>query len=439
MSHTLHWQLQQQARSSRQIVWLCSGLLLALLGWAAFATLDEVVVGEGKVVPSAAISKIQSFEGGIVSALYVKVGQQVKAGDQLMLLDDTRFRSAFQESQQQRKTFLSQIARLTTELASVIVDPSQSAWQQQVQLKIQPLKFTGPLSQIEHNAQANYQERMNQLRSNLEEARLFIEQQSQAFQDARNNSRTLGYSLKLVEQEVAMLEDVVANGSVARVELLKLQRDQVQLQGDIASSRLLEQKLSAALSEAIVEYRNIAIEFRTKAQGQLNDISNQLAQLNESQRTVADQLRRTVLTAPVSGTIKEVLVRSIGGVIRPGEPIMEIVPRDSGLLIETKIAPQDIAFIRTGLPATIKFTAYDFVIYGGQAGTVTYVSADALQDEDGSTYYRAHIKLNDKQRADLEMIPGMQATVDILTGEKTVLSYWLKPLLRAKASALRER
>ena len=184
--------------------------------------------------------------------------------------------------------------------------------------------------------------------------------------------------------------------------------------------------------------RNLALEFRTSVQAQLNEVTNQFAQLEDSQEGLADQLKRTEITAPMDGTIKDILVRSLGGVVKPGEPIMELVPNDSKLIVEARISPQDIAFVSKGLEATIKFTAYDFVVYGGRKGTVTYVSADALQTEDGTAYYRAHIQLHDDPDTRLQVIPGMQAMVDILTGEKTVLSYWLKPLLRAKASALRE-
>ncbi|MGY5450182.1 HlyD family type I secretion periplasmic adaptor subunit [Agarivorans sp. MS3-6] len=438
MTNQLAWQQQRLAQQSRKIVWLCATLVIALIIWAALATLDEVVVGDGKVVPSSAISKIQSLEGGIIKELLVDVGDNVSKGQTLLALEDTRFRAAFQETEQQRSTLLAQEIRLIAELASVNLDNKNPKWQQQVLIEPQVLAFINQNQRAQASAQANYEQRIRQLNSKLEEATLAIEQQQQTLHDAVGNQRTLQHSLAIVSEETAMLEDVVASGAVAKVELLKLQRDKVQLEGDMASAKLMETKLKAAINEAIVERRNIAIEFRTKAQAQLNEVSAQLAQLDESQRAVADQLYRTKLNSPIAGTVKDILVRSIGGVIRPGEAIMEIVPQHSKLIIETKIAPQDIGFIREGLPAMVKFTAYDFVVYGGQQGVVTYVSADALQEEDGTTYYRAHIQLEQNNASSLQVIPGMQAMVDILTGKKSVLSYWLKPLLRAKASALRE-
>lgn len=438
MTNQLAWQQQRLAQQSRHIIWLCGCLIICLVVWAALATLDEVIVGNGKVVPSSAISKIQSLEGGIVKQLYVEVGDQVSQGQHLLSLEDTRFRAAFQESEQQRSTLLAQETRLIAELASVSINNASANWTNQVLVKPLELSFINQNQRAQTNATANYQQRIRQLNAQLEEATLAIEQQTQALNEALGNQQTLQHSLAVVAQEISMLEDVVASGAVAKVELLKLQRDKIQLDGDIASAQLMASKLKAAINEAILERRNIAVEFRTKAQAQLNEVSAKLAQLDESQHAVADQLNRTKLVAPIDGTVKDILVRSVGGVIRPGEAIMEIVPKDSQLIIETKIAPKDIGFIRTGLPAMVKFTAFDFVVYGGQQGIVSYVSPDALQDEDGSTYYQAHIQLDQTNNTNLQVIPGMQAMVDILTGEKSVLSYWLKPLLRAKANALRE-
>ncbi|MFW1480380.1 HlyD family type I secretion periplasmic adaptor subunit, partial [Vibrio parahaemolyticus] len=208
-------------------------------------------------------------------------------------------------------------------------------------------------------------------------------------------------------------------------------------EGDIAGSQAAAQKQKAVYSESIADYRGIALSFRTESQGQLNEVISKLAQLNESRHAIADQLNRTQLLSPVDGTIKDIFLRSIGGVVKPGEPIMEIVPRNSALIVEARISPQNIAFIKAGLPATVKFSAYDFVIYGGLKGKVSYVSADALQTEEGKAYYRANIIFNNDDK--FAIIPGMQVVVDIMTGEKTVLNYWLKPILRAKENALRER
>ncbi|PSV40835.1 MULTISPECIES: HlyD family type I secretion periplasmic adaptor subunit [unclassified Photobacterium] len=438
MSSNLKWANQKHAYRSRKIVWLCSLLVISIITWAAYSKLEEVVVGDGKVVPTLAIQKIQSLEGGIIEQVLVKAGEQVKKGQPLIILDDTRFRTAFQESDEHYRTLQAQIKRLKAELDTVKVNTKEKDWKKQITISHQAIAFDDLSKRAQLNAKANYNERIGQIESQLEEAQLTIEQQTEALRDAKSNTSTLYSSLRLVNKEAKMLEGAVKRGAVAEVELIQTRRDQVKLRGEIASSKVAQQKTSAALREAIVMRRNLALEFRTSVQAQLNELTNQFAQLEDSQEGLADQLKRTEITAPMDGTIKDILVRSLGGVVKPGEPIMELVPNDSKLIVEARISPQDIAFVQTGLEATIKFTAYDFVVYGGRKGTVTYVSADALQTEDGTAYYRAHIQLHDDPETRLQAIPGMQAMVDILTGEKTVLSYWLKPLLRAKASALRE-
>ncbi|WP_318434400.1 HlyD family type I secretion periplasmic adaptor subunit [Photobacterium leiognathi] len=438
MSSNLKWANQKHAYRSRKIVWLCSLLVIAIITWAAYSKLEEVVVGDGKVVPTQAIQKIQSLEGGIIEQVLVSPGEQVKQGQTLLILDDTRFRTAFQESDEHFRTLQAQIKRLKAELETVKVNTREKDWKTQITINHQALDFDDLSKRAQLNAKANYNERISQIESQLEEAQLTIEQQTEALRDAKSNTATLNSSLRLVNKEARMLEGAVKRGAVAEVELIQTRRDQVKIRGEIASSKVAQQKASAALREAIVMRRNLALEFRTSVQAQLNEATNQFAQLEDSQEGLADQLKRTEITAPMDGTIKDILVRSLGGVVKPGEPIMELVPNDSKLIVEARISPQDIAFVSKGLEATIKFTAYDFVVYGGRKGTVTYVSADALQTEDGTAYYRAHIQLHDDPDTRLQVIPGMQAMVDILTGEKTVLSYWLKPLLRAKASALRE-
>ncbi|WP_318492473.1 HlyD family type I secretion periplasmic adaptor subunit [Photobacterium leiognathi] len=438
MSSNLKWANQKHAYRSRKIVWLCSLLVIAIITWAAYSKLEEVVVGDGKVVPTQAIQKIQSLEGGIIEQVLVSPGEQVKQGQTLLILDDTRFRTAFQESDEHFRTLQAQIKRLKAELETVKVNTREKDWKKQITINHQALDFDDLSKRAQLNAKANYNERISQIESQLEEAQLTIEQQTEALRDAKSNTATLNSSLGLVNKEARMLEGAVKRGAVAEVELIQTRRDQVKIRGEIASSKVAQQKASAALREAIVMRRNLALEFRTSVQAQLNEATNQFAQLEDSQEGLADQLKRTEITAPMDGTIKDILVRSLGGVVKPGEPIMELVPNDSKLIVEARISPQDIAFVSKGLEATIKFTAYDFVVYGGRKGTVTYVSADALQTEDGTAYYRAHIQLHDDPDTRLQVIPGMQAMVDILTGEKTVLSYWLKPLLRAKASALRE-
>ncbi|EHR1107760.1 HlyD family type I secretion periplasmic adaptor subunit [Vibrio parahaemolyticus] len=433
----VRWSNAHLAYRSRSLIWLSLVLVLCVIVWASWAKLDEVVVGEGKVVPTLSVQTIQSLEGGILKELLVSPGEAVKRGQTIAVLDDTRFKSNYSETTEQVESLLAQKQRLQAELQTVKVKSAQLDWKQQVVIDPQAFEVTEASHFAFENARANYLERIGQLESELEEARLRIEQQAQAYADTLNTIKTLKSSRTIVVKERNMLREVVASGAVAEVELLKLNRDLIKLEGDIAGSQAAAQKQKAVYSESIADYRGIALSFRTESQGQLNEVISKLAQLNESRHAIADQLNRTQLLSPVDGTIKDIFLRSIGGVVKPGEPIMEIVPRNSALIVEARISPQNIAFIKAGLPATVKFSAYDFVIYGGLKGKVSYVSADALQTDEGKAYYRANIIFNNDDK--FAIIPGMQVVVDIMTGEKTVLNYWLKPILRAKENALRER
>ncbi|MFW1141845.1 HlyD family type I secretion periplasmic adaptor subunit, partial [Vibrio parahaemolyticus] len=385
----VRWSNAHLAYRSRSLIWLSLVLVLCVIVWASWAKLDEVVVGEGKVVPTLSVQTIQSLEGGILKELLVSPGEAVKRGQTIAVLDDTRFKSNYSETTEQVESLLAQKQRLQAELQTVKVKSVQLDWKEQVVIDPQAFEVTEASHFAFENARANYLERIGQLESELEEARLRIEQQSQAYADTLNTIKTLKSSRTIVVKERNMLREVVASGAVAEVELLKLNRDLIKLEGDIAGSQAAAQKQKAVYSESIADYRGIALSFRTESQGQLNEVISKLAQLNESRHAIADQLNRTQLLSPVDGTIKDIFLRSIGGVVKPGEPIMEIVPRNSALIVEARISPQNIAFIKAGLPATVKFSAYDFVIYGGLKGKVSYVSADALQTEEGKAYYRA--------------------------------------------------
>jgi adhesin transport system membrane fusion protein len=438
MSQQIAWSNYQHAQRSRRVIWIVAALVAAIIIWASWAKLDEVIVGSGKVVTTDSVQTIQSLEGGIIRSIMVVQGQHVEAGEPLVILDNTRFKSAFDESQSQIDSLAAQQVQLRLELQSVLIDASKTPWNKQVVVNVKQFPLGDQPSHIELNAMDNYLSRLAQLKVELEEAQLRIEQQQQVLNDARSNLLTQSSSVAIVERELAMLEPVVASGAVAEVELLKLKRDLIGIEGEISSSKTFIQKQQATLNESITDYRSLAQDFRSKSRSQLNEVASKLDQLLESQFAIKDQLNRTTMVSPVSGTVKEVFIRTQGGVARPGEPILEIVPKNSSLLIETKIDPRDIAFVSQGLDAMVKFSAYDFVIYGGVEGEVVYVSADALQDEEGDTYYRAHIQLASSESR-FDIIPGMQANVDIMTGKKTVLQYWLKPILRAKESALRER
>ncbi|MGS0676250.1 HlyD family type I secretion periplasmic adaptor subunit [Shewanella sp. 0m-4] len=436
MSGRLHIKHLEGAKRANQLILLVVALIITTLIWASFAKLEEVIVGEGMVVPTLAVQQIESLDGGILKQVLVKEGQSVTAGEPLLILDELRFASAFDEANMQAAALQRQKARLDAEIDSVVIYDAASNWRDKVQINRQPISALDVA--VSSRSKAVFRSRLSQLSSQLEQSAQMIEQKVQAIEEVQITTQAQLSGLKLVKQEIVMTREAVSEGAVAELELLKLERDEIRLKGELSASRANSRQLQAAQHQAEAEYLTVGLDFLGRAEAERNEVMNELNALTESIKTLADRLARTKIVSPINGNITNILVRSIGAVVEPGESIMGVVPQDGALIIETRIAPKDIAFVHTGLKATVKFTAYDFVIYGGLKGEVIYVSSDAQQLDDGTTYFEAHIKTEENVLNGWPIISGMQASTDILTGEKTVLNYWLKPLLRAKANALRE-
>ena len=436
MSGRLHIKHLEGAKRANQVILLVAALIVTTVVWASFAKLEEVVVGEGMVVPTQAVQQIESLDGGILKQVLVKEGQSVKAGQPLLILDELRFASAFDEANIQASALKRQEARLDAEIASVVIDDKANDWRDRVH--ISQVEISAQQGRVSNRSKAIFRSRLSQLSSQLEQATQVIEQKVQAIAEAQITVQAQLSGLKLVKQEIVMTRAAVREGAVAELELLKLERDEIGLKGELSASKANARQLQAAQSQAEAEYLTVALDFISRAETERNEVMNELNALTESIKALADRLARTKINSPINGNVTNILVRSIGAVVEPGESIMGVVPQDGALIIETRIAPKDIAFVHTGLKATVKFTAYDFVIYGGLTGEVIYVSSDAQQLDDGTTYFEAHVKTEENVLNGWPIISGMQASTDILTGEKTVLNYWLKPLLRAKANALRE-
>lgn len=425
----------QAAKMARKLVLLVFLLVLAVIIWAKFATLEEVIIGEGIVVPAQTVQTVENLDGGILKQVLVSEGQQVQKGEPVVLLDETRFAAAFAESSQEQLALIARRNRLQAELATIRLDKIA---EQGIVLEMQTIDKAGLPDNIYLQAQNSYHARISQLQSLLQQSNQTIFQQQQAITENNASISALEQRLVLVKKEVELTASAVRSGAVAEMELVKLQREEISLQGELNQARALQSQLVSAEQKAKEERRTVVLDFLAKAQGELDEASTALAKITQSSKALEDRLVKAQLRAPVTGTVKNITSRSVGAVVEPGQAIMEIVPIDDQLLIETKLQPKDIGFIRIGMPAKVKFSAYDFIIYGALDGEVTYISADAQQLEDGTTYYEAHIKTKVNTVAQQAIIPGMQASVDVITGKKTVLHYWLKPLLRAKANAMRE-
>lgn len=417
------------SRSSHLILFATVLFFISALIWAATANIDEVTRGEGKVIPSNRIQVIQNLEGGILSEILVREGETVTRGQALLRLDDTRFSATFRESRQKYLTLLARAARLSAEANDRSLNMPDTVWREDPGLA--------------ENETALFESRANELRSNLSILQQQESQTSQELTELYARKQKLSRSYNLMKQELAMSEPLAADGAMSEVEIIRLKRSVNDMRGELDASRLAIPRLQAALEEVKNKSSDLEISFRTQARGELNEAEAELSAVEEVMRGQEDRVSRTLVRSPVKGTVKQILVTTIGGVVQPGMDLMEIVPLEGGLLVEAHVRPADIAFLRPDQNAEVKLTAYDYAIYGGLPAKLEHISADTITDERGDSYFLIKVRTEQDYlgpRDDpLEIIPGMTAVVDILTGEKTVLDYLLKPILRAKERALRER
>ncbi|WP_407547145.1 HlyD family type I secretion periplasmic adaptor subunit [Vibrio parahaemolyticus] len=433
--------------SARLMLWVMVLFFVAAIGWASWAQIDQVTVGQGKVIPSSQIQVVQNLEGGLVKEILVKEGQLVKKGQQLLLIDDTRFRSDYREREQQVANLTASVFQLSASINSVAVnrDFNIQDWEKSVVLDYGKLTFPPVLEetqpQLTQRQKAEYREDLDNLRNQLSVIDQQVEQKQQDLVEIEARVRNLRQSYQYAKKELDITQPLADEGVVPRIELLKLQRQVNDTRREMTSSELKIPVIKSAIKESMLNRIDVALKFRSEQQEKLNNAQDQLSALVESAVGLEDRVNRTVVVSPVTGKIKTLNVNTVGGVIQPGMDIVEIVPTEDTLLVEAKIAPKDIAFLRPNLNAIVKFTAYDFTKYGGLVGELEHISADTTQDEEGNSFYIVRVrteKTSFGQDADLPIIPGMTASVDIITGKRTVLEYLLKPILSAKTNALKE-
>ncbi|PYC14103.1 HlyD family type I secretion periplasmic adaptor subunit [Pseudomonas jessenii] len=422
--------IEDAPRVVRLTIWAIIGFFIFLLLWANFAVIDEVTKGDGKAIPSSKIQKIQNLEGGIISELFVKEGQIVEAGAPLIRLDDTRFASNVGETEADRLSMLLRVERLSAEVDDRPLNfPEDVLKAVPGQAKSEESLYISRRQQL-HDEIGGLQEQLIQRQQELRE---FASKQAQYRQQ-----------LGLQRQEINMSEPLVAQGAVSPVEVLRLKRAEVETRGQLDATTLAIPRAESAIKEVQRKIDETRGKFRSEALTQLNEARTDLNKASATGKALEDRVSRTLVTSPVRGIVNKLLVNTIGGVIQPGSDMVEIVPLDDTLLVEAKIRPQDIAFLHPGQEAIVKFTAYDYTIYGGLKAKLEQIGADTITDEDKKTTYyiikvrteRSHLGTDEKP---LLIIPGMVASVDIITGMKSVLSYLLKPIIRARAEALHER
>jgi adhesin transport system membrane fusion protein len=421
--------LEKTTDRSRKILWIMLVAVAWLIIWANFAEVDELARGVGKVIPSKQVQIVQNLEGGIISEILVDEGEKVDAGQILIKIDDTKFSSSYGENRLRYSELKAKSIRLQAESSGkkFIVD-------KELQKKIaDPLKHERTLYNINKR----------QLQQNINILKEQIIQRQNELQEVHSKQKQLRRSYELIAEEVKITEPLVKSGLVSRVEFLQLSRQESSMKGDLDAVTISIPRIKSTISEAKNKMKEMILEFRHQANQELNEVNAEMARILESGSALEDRVKRTLVRSPVNGVVKQLLINTVNGVVQPGMDIIEIVPIQDTLLIETKIKPSDIAYLYPGQKAMVKFTAYDFAIYGGLTGKLTYISSDTIIDEEGETYYLVRIKTDEnhlsKDGKRYEIMVGMVANVDIITGKKTVMDFILKPILKVKQGALRER
>ena len=405
-------------------------LIAAAFVWMNQAELDMVTPGFGKVIPSRQVQVIQNLEGGIVGEILVRDGQQVEAGQILMRIDDTVSGANFREMEETYLGLLAAAARLQYEADGK--DP------------IYPPELVRARPDLVKRENDLYRARQTELEATVSVLHQQRRQREQELQELQSRLKAAQDGYGLIKREYDMTEPLVRRGVVSQVELLRLERQVSDFQAQIATGLAGLPKVRASMQEVDQRVREKRDNFRTEALKELNDRKVRLSSLQESMIGKRDRVTRAEVRSPVKGIVKQLHANTVGGILQPGQDIATIVPLDDSLLVEAQVSPRDVAFLHPGQKAIVKLTAYDFTVYGGLDAELDQISADTIQDKQGNSYYLIRVKtqrngLKDPKGEDLPIIPGMIAQVDIVTGKRTVLEYLVKPFVKARYSALRER
>ncbi len=420
--------VMSRARTQRAqlIVRAALVVVLLLVLWACFAHVEEVTRGEGKVIPSKQLQVVQSLDGGVVSEILVQEGQVVEAGQLLLKIDETRATSGVRESAAQGFALRARGARLRALAEGTPFLPPASSNPEE--------------RRILDEERTLYETRRSELGTMIAINQQQLQQRQQELSEMRARKASAERGLDLGQQELNKTWPLLATGAVSEVDILRLEREVSRSRGEIEQSSAQTARVQAAIGEAQRKIQETELTFRNDARKDMADVMGKLNALNEGAVALADKVDKSQVKSPVRGRVQRLLANTVGGVVQPGKDLIEVVPLDDQLILEAKVQPRDIAFIHPRQDATVKFTAYDFSIYGGLVAKVENISPDTVVDEKGNAFYLVRVRTTQANFSEkLPVIPGMTAEVDILTGRKTVMSYLLKPVLKAKAYALRER
>lgn len=418
--------LQQEPLRARRLLYFAAAALVVLVMWAAWAEVDEVTRGEARVVPTSQIQVIQSVDGGVVETLAVKEGDIVEVGQLLLRVDPTRFVSNMLESRAGQWSLQAKALRLEALTRGTAFNPPAALRKEAPEVVAQETRL--------------YESRRAEISAQISISQNQLSQRQQELNEVRARREQAERGLELVTRELNATRPMIATGAVSEVEVLRLEREVARLRGDREQATAQIGRVQSSIQEATRKIEEVQLTSRNQMSAELSETLSKLGSVSQSGRALEDKVKQADIKSPVRGTVKRLLVNTRGAVVQPGKEVVEIVPLDDALILEVQIAPKDIAFLHPGQAAMVKFTAYDFSIYGGLEADLQQIAADSVIDEKGNAFYLVRVRTRKASlAANLPIIPGMVAQVDVLTGKKSVLSYLLKPVLRAKANALTER
>ena len=420
----------EPAKAAQYLLYVVAALFLTALVWASVAKLDRVTRGTGKVVTSNQLQQIQYLEGGIVKEILVSSGDTVTAGQVLVKLDPTQMNVEFAQGREGYNLLAARIARLEAEAA------------------LEPLSFPRELvaaaPRVVANERALYEARRAEMDAAVGIEKNKLDQRREAYEDAKVSVQTATEAFSLASQELQMVKRLVEKGIEPRVELLRAQQREAASRGEKQRAEIAVNRSAFEVNEAEGEVDRIRKTFAASAADELNTAKADFEDLKGELPALEDKVARTDVRAPVAGVVNRVLVSTVGGVVAPGETIVEVVPSEDTLIVQARIKPSDIGFLKIGQDAKVSITAYDSSVYGSMKGVIETISPDAIEDEKtGESFYnivvRTHADKLESKRGNLNILPGMAAEVAILNGKRTVLAYIMKPLADVGDKALQDK
>ena len=412
---------------------------ICIIAWASVSEIDELARAEGKVIPAKKIQTIQNLDGGIVSEILVQEGEHITKNQALMKIDTIRFAASLEENQE---AYFSSLAKRTRLRSQLKFDSKKSTMKKLIFPKELSESNTDYIS-IE---QKIYKHKINEYLNSIKTLQFQLDQKKQELKELHAKKRQLKVSINLLSQQKSTISRLVKSGSKSNMELLDMQNKYNDANGELENTQLAIPKAKSAIDEANSKIKERTSNFKSESSAELQEVETELKRIKARLVSDNDKLSKTIVRSPVDGIIKLINMNTIGGVVKSGDDLIEIVPDSDILLIEAKIDPKDIAFINPTQKAIVKLTAYDFSIYGALDGKIVKISADSIEEkntQEHKTYYKVIIRTDknylERDGEKLPIIPGMIASVDIITGKKTIMDFILKPILKTQQNALHER